>query len=83
MDKVEVILYTRPGCHLCEEAKLAIEQAGCHDAYLLTEINIESSEQFLDQYRNDIPVVTIDGVESFRHTVNTEEFKKICQNRLR
>jgi glutaredoxin len=76
MDKVEVILYTRPGCHLCEEAKLAIEQAGCQDAYLLTEINIESSEQLLDQYRNDIPVVTIGGVEAFRHRVSSEEFQR-------
>jgi glutaredoxin len=76
MDKVEVILYTRPGCHLCEEAKRAIERSGCDGAYDLTEVNIESSEQLLDQYQNDIPVITINGVEAFRHTVSSEEFRR-------
>jgi glutaredoxin len=75
MSKVQVILYTRPGCHLCEEAKRAIEQAGCGDVCALSEINIESSEQLLDEYRNEIPVVLIDGVEAFRHRLTAEEFR--------
>jgi glutaredoxin len=83
MSKVQVILYTRPGCHLCEEAKRAIEQAGCEEAYDLTEINIESSEQLLDEYRNDIPIIVIDGVEAFRHRLNSAEFRRICQEHLR
>jgi glutaredoxin len=76
MIKAEVILYTRPGCHLCDEAKRAIENAGCADAYTLTELNIETSEQLVDQYRNDIPVITINGVEAFRHRVSSEEFRQ-------
>jgi glutaredoxin len=76
MSKVQVILYTRPGCHLCDEARRAIEQAGCAEAYDLTEIDIESREQLLDEYRNDIPVIVIDGVEAFRHRVNAEEFRR-------
>ena len=83
MSKVQVILYTRPGCHLCEEAKRTIAESGCDGAYELTEVNIESSEQLLDEYRNDIPVIVIDGVEAFRHRINSEEFRQICQNRLR
>jgi glutaredoxin len=75
MSKVQVILYTRPGCHLCEKAKRAIEQSGCNGAYDLTEVNIESSEQLLDEYRNDIPVIVIDGVEAFRHRLTPEEFR--------
>ena len=73
MRKAEVILYTRPGCHLCDVARRAIEHAGCAEAYTLTEVNIETSEQLLDRYRNDIPVITINGAEAFRHRVNSEE----------
>jgi len=76
MSKAEVILYTRPGCHLCDEAKRAIENSGCAESYTLTEVNIETSEQLLDQYRNEIPVITINGVEAFRHRVNSEEFRR-------
>ncbi|MDX6614193.1 MAG: Glutaredoxin-like domain [Blastocatellia bacterium] len=53
-----------------------MEAAGCPEAYTLTEVNIESSEQLLDQYRNDIPVITINGVEEFRHRVSPKEFRQ-------
>ena len=72
----EVVLYTRPGCHLCDEAKQAIEAANCADRYTLTEVNIESDPLLLDRYKDHIPVITIDGVEVFRHRVSSEEFRQ-------
>jgi glutaredoxin len=74
--KPHVIIYSRPGCHLCDEAKAAIQNAGCSDKFTLEEVNIESDEELLKKYKYDIPVVTIDGVEAFRHRVNVNEFKK-------
>jgi hypothetical protein len=53
-----------------------MEAAGCPEAYTLTEVNIESSEQLIDQYRDDIPVITINGVEAFRHRLSSEEFRQ-------
>ena len=75
MSKAHVIVYSRPGCHLCDDAKAAILSAGCSDQFLLEEINIESSEELLAKYRYDIPVITIDGVETFIHRVDPEEFR--------
>ena len=69
-----VIIYSRPGCHLCDEAKAAIQNAGCSDRFSLEEINIESDEELLRKYKYDIPVLMIDGVEAFRHRVNPDEF---------
>lgn len=79
MTKPRVIVYSRPGCHLCDEAKLAIETAGCSDRFTLEEINIESDEELLRKYKYDIPVVTIDGVEAFRHRVDTVQFRGLLQ----
>ena len=70
-----VIIYTRPGCHLCDEAKAAINSTGCSDQFVLEEINIESDEALLGKYKYDIPVVTIDGIESFIHRVDAAEFR--------
>jgi glutaredoxin len=70
----KVIIYSRPGCHLCEVAKEKIRQSDCRDEYTLEEINIETDPVLLEQYRNDIPVITIDGLEAFRHRVSSEEF---------
>ena len=76
MSKPHVIVYSRPGCHLCDEAKAVIQNAGCSDNFTLEEINIESDDELLRKYKYDIPVITIDGIEAFRHRVNVDEFKK-------
>ena len=75
MSKPHVIIYSRPGCHLCDKAKAAIQNAGCNDSFTLEEINIESDDELLKKYKYDIPVITIDGVEAFKHRVNAAEFK--------
>jgi hypothetical protein len=61
--------------HLCDEAKLAIATAGCDERFTLEEINIESDPELLRKYKYDIPVVTIDGVEAFRHRVDVRQFR--------
>ena len=76
MSKAHVIIYSRPGCHLCDEAKTAIQNAGCGERFTLEEINIESDDELLRKFKYDIPVVTIDGVEAFRHRVDTAAFRR-------
>lgn len=76
MSKTQVTIYSRPGCHLCDEAKAAILGAGCSDRFTLEEVNIESDEELLKKYKYDIPVVAIDGVEAFIHRVDPAEFKR-------
>lgn len=58
----EVIVYTRPGCLLCEEALAAIV-ALRSDGYRfeLREVDIESDELLLRQMLERIPVVELDG----------------------
>jgi glutaredoxin len=81
--KARVIIYSRPECHLCDEAKEAMRTANCESLYTLQEINIEDDLALLDRYRYHIPVITIDGVEAFRHRLTAGEFRKRCQNRQR
>jgi hypothetical protein len=57
-----VVVYSRPGCHLCEEALAGI--AALHSEgyrFELYEIDIESEELLLRQMLERIPVVEIDG----------------------
>ena len=75
MPKAQVIIYSRPGCHLCDEAKAVIENSDLSDHYTLEEVNIESDDKLLRKYRYDIPVITIDGEEAFRHRVDPNEFR--------
>ena len=71
-----VTLYTRHGCHLCEEAKQAMLAARCEDLYTLREIDIDIDPELTRRYGWDIPVVFINGVETFRHRLTSSEFER-------
>ena len=72
----KVVIYSKPECHLCDEAKAAIQAAGCEGQYTLEEVNIESDPELRRRYRYDIPVITLDGVEAFRHRLSPEQFRE-------
>ena len=54
--------------------------AGCDDDYTLMEINIESDADLLERYRNDIPVILINGSEAFRHRLTSSAFRDALLN---
>jgi glutaredoxin len=58
----EVVLYTRPGCHLCDEARdaiLALRDEGL--AIALREVDIERDERLHKELGERIPVVEVAG----------------------
>jgi glutaredoxin len=73
--KAHVLLYTRPGCHLCEEARAEILAAGCADDYVLEEINIDDDPALVERYGWEIPVITINGTKAFKYRLTAAEFK--------
>lgn len=81
MSKAHVIVYSRPGCHLCDAAKEVLASAGCETEFVLEEINIESSHELLVKYRYDIPVVLVNGIEAFRHRVDANKFCELLRTR--
>jgi glutaredoxin len=80
--KARVTLYTRPGCHLCDEAKQAMRAALCEEQYTLREINIDLDPDIARRYGWDIPVILINGVETFRHRLTASEFKRELRRAL-
>ena len=59
----EVTLYSRPGCHLCDEARATLArllEEG--DRFELTEVDIDSDDRLLREMLERIPVIEIDGV---------------------
>jgi glutaredoxin len=59
----EVVVYSRPGCHLCEEAiaaLVALHMEGYR--FEMHEIDIESDDLLLRRHLERIPVVEVDGI---------------------
>lgn len=74
-EKLRIILYTKAECGLCEEMKKQMMEAHCAELYELQEVDIEGDTELFAQYRYEIPVLQINGVEAFRHRLSAEEFR--------
>jgi glutaredoxin len=74
--KARVTIYTRPGCHLCDEAKASILDSGCAGDIVIEEVNIDEDAALQEQYRYDIPVIFINGIKAFKHRVDPREFRR-------
>jgi glutaredoxin len=72
----EVTLYTRPGCHLCEEAKAAIAPLLHEFAAVLHQVNIEKDVVLEERYGLDIPVIFIGARKAAKHRVDVEQFRR-------
>ena len=77
----EVILYTRAGCHLCDEVKQTLARARAHAAFTLHEIDIDSSPALRARYNDEVPVVLIDGKKAFKYHLNEEDFLRVLNAR--
>jgi len=73
---LEITLYTRPGCHLCEEAKNVIEPLLKEFGVRLREVNIDEDRDLTDRYGWDIPVVFVGTRKVAKHRVDLEQFRR-------
>jgi len=73
---IHVDIYSRPGCHLCDDAKQIIERVRRKYPFQLRTIDIESDPELETAYGTDIPVVTINGNRAFKYRVNEKEFER-------
>jgi glutaredoxin len=71
-----VTLYTRPGCHLCEDAKAIIEPLLAEFGATLREVNIDTEARLTEQFGYDIPVIFINDRKAAKHRVNPEQFRR-------
>ena len=71
---MKVVFFTRPGCHLCDDARAVLLMERERTAFELQEIDIETDDALVHEYGLRIPVVVVDGEEAFEYSVDAEEF---------
>jgi glutaredoxin len=69
----EVVLYTRSGCCLCDDAKEALRVARAQVQFTVREVDIDSDPALYDAHRYDVPVIEIDGRRAFKHRVTPRQ----------
>jgi len=80
---IPVVLYTRVGCHLCDEMKAAIERALADRTgalacvpFELREVDIDTDPALVERYGLSIPVLEIDGRAAFKGRLTPEDFAR-------
>jgi glutaredoxin len=70
-----VVLYGRPGCCLCDDARSMLERIGGRVSFELAEQDIERDDVLLATYLERIPVITIDGREMFELLIDEHQLE--------
>jgi glutaredoxin len=72
----DVTIYSRPGCHLCEEAKAQIAPLLKEFGARLTEINIDEDPELRARYDYDVPVFFLGARKAAKHSVDLAQFRR-------
>ena len=67
-----VTLYHRPGCHLCDEAREALQRVQSRAPFTLQEVDIEADDALHARYLERIPVVSVNGEDLFDYEVDED-----------
>jgi glutaredoxin len=75
----QVVMYTRHGCHLCEQAWQQLEQAQQCYHFALHQVDIDSEARLAREYGACVPVVVINGRVRFRGLLNPVLLKRLLE----
>jgi glutaredoxin len=70
-----VVLYTRPGCHLCDDARAVVERVCAAEGETFAEVDISGDAELEQRFGTEIPVTFVDGEQ--------HDFFRVDEGRLR
>jgi glutaredoxin len=70
-----VVLYTKPGCHLCDEARAVVQTVCAETGESYDEIDITGDDELYARFWEQIPVTVVDGEQ--------HDFWRVDPDRLR
>ena len=76
MPTTRTVLYTRQGCHLCDDARDVLRRHGLEPEL----IDIDASPELRERFNTCVPVVMIDGKERFRGRINEVLLRRVLHN---
>ena len=73
--QARVTLYSRPGCHLCDDARAIIERVCAEVGTSYVEVSIDDDPALQERFGEEIPVTFVDGRQ--------HDFWRVDEHRLR
>ena len=72
-----VVLYSKPGCHLCDDARSVVDRVCAELGEMYDEIDITTSEDLVRTYGEEIPVTLVDGHRHDFWRVDAERLRQV------
>jgi hypothetical protein len=77
---LEVRLYGKPGCHLCEQAEEMIEDLSSEYPLSLQSLDITTDPALFERYRYEIPVITLADGRSLGGRIDRAELREFFRS---
>jgi hypothetical protein len=76
---IVLTIYSRPGCHLCEEMKAAIARvtASSGIAASVEEIDVSTDPDLERRFGAEIPVLLVNGKKAAKYRLRDEELGRL------
>jgi len=82
---VRLTIYSKPGCHLCDEMKSTVRRVlstrPAEPTISVEDIDISGDPALLDRYGLEIPVLLIDGKKAAKYSVSEQELTQMLDRR--
>jgi glutaredoxin len=80
---IALTIYSRPGCHLCDEMKAAVDRAvGLTDLDVrIEEIDISTDAALEARYGTEIPVLLVNGKKAAKYRISEWELARLLHAR--
>jgi len=78
---ITLTLYSRPGCHLCDEMKAVINRVAQSNPLRVEEIDISTSADLEERYGLEIPVLFVAGKKAAKYRIGEEELRRVLAGR--
>jgi glutaredoxin len=77
---VHLTIYSRPGCHLCDEMKTLVERVGRSERFSLEEVDISGDAELERQYGLEIPVLMVNGRKAAKYRIAEAALRRILSD---
>ena len=71
-----LVLYTRAGCHLCDDAKEVLLRVRADAPFELAEIDVDGDPALAARYGEEVPVIVVDGHKHAKYFLDEAAFRR-------
>ena len=75
----DVVLVTKPQCHLCEDARAVVERVTASLGLRWREQSVTGALELLERFAEELPVLMIDGIQRDFWTIDEERLRRLLR----